>query len=118
MKERIDNFSVINGEEYNILGTLAMGGDGCMGILFNLVPEEMVALYEAVISNDIRKAKEIYIKLLPLYGVMEEEPYPGPIKAALELKGFSVGIPRKPITQASSHMHEKIKKMLYETGVL
>ena len=108
------DFSVINGEEHNIMGTLAMGGAGCMGIVFNLVPGEIGALYDAMIMNDLAKAREINGRIMPLYSLMEEEPYPGPIKAALELIGIPMGIPRKPIVPASDEMKAKLRDaMMY-----
>jgi 4-hydroxy-tetrahydrodipicolinate synthase len=114
----IENFSVINGEEYNILGTLALGGAGCMGILFNLVPREMVALYNAMMDNDVNRAREINSRLMPLYGLMEDEPYPGPIKAALAMAGYSMGSPRKPIVPASDIMKSKLMEAMTDAGLL
>src|SRR5665647_837266 len=114
----IDGFSVINGEEYNIMGTLAMGGAGCMGVIYNLVPREIVALYDAIMSNELEKAREINNRLMPLYGLMEEEPYPGPIKAALEIIGFPMGIPRKPIVPPSDHMKAKLKEALIKAKII
>jgi 4-hydroxy-tetrahydrodipicolinate synthase len=118
MTKDIDDFSVINGEEYNIMGTLAMGGAGCMGVIYNLVPGEMVAMYDAMISNDLNKARDINNRLMPLYGLMEEEPYPGPIKAALELIGIPMGIPRKPITPPSDEMKARLKKAMAQAKII
>jgi len=114
----LEGFSVINGEEYNILGTLALGGEGCMGILFNLVPGEMVSLYNAMMENDLNYAREINARLMPLYELMEEEPYPGPIKAALEMVGYKVGNPRKPIVPASDDMKAKLKVAMINAGIV
>jgi 4-hydroxy-tetrahydrodipicolinate synthase len=114
----IEGFSVINGEEFNIIGTLAMGGDGCMGIVFNLVPKQIVALYDAFMSGDLAKVREINNQLMPLYALMEEEPYPGPIKAALELIGIPMGVPRKPIAPPSDQMRAKLKEVMLKANII
>lgn len=113
-----ENFGVINGFEHLIMGTLATGGDGTMGILHNLVPKEMVAIYDAMQKNDYQKALEINRKLAPLYTLMEEEPYPGPIKAALEMIGLPGGKPRKPIVSPTEGMKQRLKEGLKAAGVI
>ncbi|MDD2216587.1 MAG: dihydrodipicolinate synthase family protein, partial [Eubacteriales bacterium] len=40
------NFGIINGCEHLIMGTLASGGDGTMGIVHNLVPNLMRQIYD------------------------------------------------------------------------
>ncbi len=113
-----ENFGVINGFEHLIMGTLATGGDGTMGIVHNLVPREMVQIYDAMQANDLKTAMEINKRLASLYTLMEEEPYPGPVKAALELMGLSGGKPRKPIVPPSEGMKEKLKEGLKAAGLI
>lgn len=116
-KDRND-FSVINGFENLILGTLALGGDGMMGIVHNLVPKQMVDIYNAMQANDVFKAREINNSLAALYNLMEEEPYPGPIKAALEIMGIHAGNPRKPIVPASTDMKRRLESEMKKIGII
>jgi len=113
-----ENFGVINGFEHLIIGTLATGGDGTMGIVHNLVPKEMVEIYNSIKENNLAKAIEINKRLAPLYSLMEDEPYPGPVKAALELIGLPGGKPRKPIVPPSEGMKEKLKAGLKDLGII
>lgn len=113
-----DSFGVINGFEHLIMGTLATGGDGTMGIVHNLVPKDMVAIYDAMQANDFEKAMEINKRLAPLYTLMEEEPYPGPVKAALDFLNLQGGKPRKPIVPPSEGMKERLRKGMVEAGIL
>lgn len=110
------DFAVINGCEHLIMGTLACGGEGTMGIIHNLVPDLMMDIYNAAKANDFVKAREINAKLTNLYTLMEEEPYPGPIKAALGLLGLPGGVPRKPIVPPSNEMVEKLRAELKALG--
>lgn len=113
-----ENFGIINGFEHLIMGTLATGGDGTMGIVHNLVPKEMVQIYDAIKANDLNTAMAINKKLAPLYTLMEEEPYPGPVKAALELMGLPGGKPRKPIVPPTEGMKQKLKEGLKAAGII
>jgi len=47
---------------------------------------------------------------------MEEEPYPGPVKAGLDAIGMPGGIVRKPLTQPSDEMRRKMREELKKLG--
>jgi 4-hydroxy-tetrahydrodipicolinate synthase len=89
-----------------------------MGIVHNLVPGMMREIYDAFTSNDVKKAAAINARLLHLYSMMEDEPYPGPVKAGLELLGFSVGVPRRPVVPASDEMRSRLKAEFVKLGLL
>ena len=89
-----------------------------MGIVNILVPKEMVQIYDAMQENDMKKAMAINAKLTPLYTLMEEESYPGPVKAALELIGLPGGKPRKPIVPPTEGMIERLKDGLKTAGII
>ena len=113
-----DNFSVINGCEHLIMGTLAAGGNGTMGIIHNLAPKQMRAIWDAMQANDVKTARAINKTLMPLYDMMEEEPFPGPVKAGLELLGLPGGVPRKPIVAPSTELKARLKAAMIEAGLL
>jgi len=49
---------------------------------------------------------------------MEEEPDPGPVKAALEMIGLPGGKPRKPIVAPSEGMKQRLKEGLKAAGII
>jgi len=89
-----------------------------MGIVHNLVPKQMRRIFEAVQANDIKTAAEINKSLLHLYTMMEGEPYPGPVKAGLEILGLKVGNPRLPIVPASDEMRAKLTAAFKALGLI
>lgn len=113
-----DYFGVINGYEHLIMGTLASGGGGTMGIIHALAPEQMMALYNAVQNNDLKTAMEVNDKMRTLYTLMEKEPCPAPIKAALSMMGIEYGIPRKPLLPASEEIKAELKAELMKIGLI
>jgi 4-hydroxy-tetrahydrodipicolinate synthase len=113
------NFSVLTGFEHLILPTLALGGQGAIGVVHNLAPKKIVELYDLVVKeNNIKAATELNTKLLDLYNAIEEEVIPGTIKAGLEVLGLPGGPSRAPLVSASDTYRKKIKKILKELGEL
>jgi len=115
-----EGFKISNGYEHLFLPTLACGGDGCMGIVQNLVPAQMREMYDLVRKNDIAGAAKINEKMVPIYNMLEtaDEPCPGPVKYGLELQGLSAGLPRRPIVGVSEGMKVKIEQVMKQAGVL
>ena len=115
-----ENFTITNGYEHLFLPTLACGGDGCLGIIPNLVPEQMAEMYRLAKNNDMAGASKINERLIPLYNILEtdDNPCPGPVKYGLELQGLSAGKPRKPITDISESFKVTMKKVMQEAGAL
>ena len=115
----VENFTVFTGEEHFILPTFSIGGQGAFGILVNLLPKELVSLYElAVEKKDLQAALDLNAKLSGIYGLMEAEgnPYPGPVKAGMDLIGMKGGKVRKPLTQTTDEIKTKIKEELIKLG--
>lgn len=114
----VDNFTVFTGEEHFILPTFAVGGQGAFGILINLLPKEIVQIYDLAMKNDMAAARELSSKLTGFYDLMETEgnPYPGPVKAGLDLIGIKGGRVRKPLTQPTDELKAKMKEQLLKLG--
>ncbi|WP_242447671.1 4-hydroxy-tetrahydrodipicolinate synthase [Priestia endophytica] len=115
----VENFTVFTGEEHFILPTFSIGGQGAFGILVNLLPKELVEIYElAVEKSDVNAARDLNRKLSGIYGLMEAEgnPYPGPVKAGMDLIGMKGGKVRKPLTQPTDEIKMKLKEELVKLG--
>ena len=108
----LNNFNVLTGYEHLFLSTLACGGDGVIGIVNNIVAKELLEMYKAIQKDNLTKAREINNSLIKLYDLMEEEPCPGPVKAALQLMNLPAGPSRLPIVPASEDIKRRIKEEL------
>jgi 4-hydroxy-tetrahydrodipicolinate synthase len=79
----------------------------------------MVTLYElAVEKSDLNAARELNRKLSGFYGLMEAEgnPYPGPVKAGMDMIGMKGGKLRKPLTQPTEEIKTLMKEELIKLG--
>ena len=114
------NFTVFTGEEHFILPTFAVGGQGAFGILINLLPKEIVKIYDLAMNNDMVAARELNSKLTGIYDLMEVEgnPYPGPVKAGMDMIGIKGGKVRKPLTQPTESLKARMKEQLSNLGYI
>ena len=113
-----EDFGVINGFEHLAMGTLCSGGDGAMGIIQGLAPQQMMDLYNALQANDLKQAMQINSMMRPLYTLMEKEPCPAPVKAAFNMLGIVCGEPRRPLLPASEALKQELAAEMEKVGLL
>ena len=113
-----DTFRVAIGYDSLAVPHLAAGGDASMGVVHNVVPKTMEKIYACIKENNVKEAARLGIELNELIMLLEAEPYPGPVKAALDLMGLPGGLPRKPIDAPSDKMRADMKACLIKLGVI
>jgi len=64
------------------------------------------------LSGDIEKAKEINLRLFPLFEAMFLETNPIPVKRAAELMGLPAGHVRLPLGGLSEENEQKLRQVL------
>ncbi len=108
-----ENFGVMTGIEQLIIPTLVYGGAGAVGLIHDLKPKEVRDIYDAIVrEKDVDKAVEIYREIVPIVDMIDEDPSPRTIKAALDIMGMPGGPLRFPLLGASEDQIEKIKSVL------
>lgn len=95
------HLSILSGDDPTFWPLLSIGGQGVVSVASNLIPKEMVQLYEAFEENNLRKGLELHQKLYPFFQGIGVEVNPVPIKNALFLSGLcktpSVRSPLAPL---------------------
>ncbi|GAB3252303.1 4-hydroxy-tetrahydrodipicolinate synthase [Kineosporia babensis] len=97
-----DVISTFLGWDSLLLSAVTEGAAGVMAGTANLVPRELVAVYDAVIAGDLAKARELWAPVFPLVNACLDEPFVSAIKAVLNATGVPVGVPRSPVAPLSS----------------
>ena len=77
---------------------LALGGDGIVSVVSNLLPKEMVRLTDCSLQGDWNHGRELHYQLLPLFRALGVDTNPIPIKAAMEICHMAAGPCRLPLT--------------------
>ena len=102
------NLNIYSGNDNQIIPILALGGIGVISVLSNILPRETHEMVQLYLNGNIKKAKEKQLKAIPLINALFAEVNPIPIKEALNMIGFNVGIPRLPLVEATEKTKEKL----------
>ena len=107
-----DSFFVWSGNDDEAVTAMALGAKGLISVLSNVRPKKTLAMLRACQKNDFRTAGRLQRELIPLIGALFCEVNPIPVKKALELEGFPVGLPRLPLTGLSDEKLPILKDAL------
>ncbi|MFN3821017.1 MAG: dihydrodipicolinate synthase family protein, partial [bacterium] len=108
-------FSVLSGDDPLTLPLMALGAVGVISVVSNLYPRTLKGMVNAALTGDFPTARAINQRLLPLYRTLFIETNPGPIKAAMNLKGIPVGEVRPPLAPVKRETLKAIRQALHET---
>ncbi|MDD5465479.1 MAG: 4-hydroxy-tetrahydrodipicolinate synthase [Candidatus Omnitrophica bacterium] len=113
-----ENFDLISGDDGLTLPVLSIGGTGIISVVANIVPRDVADLVLAFEKGDLKKARELHYKLLPLIKAVFLETNPIPVKTAMGLLGVCEPDLRLPMCEMSEGNLEKLKKALKDYGLL
>lgn len=111
-------FSIYSGDDSLTLPLLSIGGKGVISVASHLVGEHLQEMIKAFESGQNQKATEIHIKLFPLFKALFLTTNPIPLKAALKLQGWDVGLPRLPLTDAPPEVTQKLESVLKQLALI
>ena len=111
-------FTVWSGSDSDATAFLALGAQGVISVAANVVPLAMAELTSFALSGDYPSAAGIQRKLLTLDALLASEVNPIPVKAALELMGYDVGLPRLPLVPCSPGLRLRLYLALRELGAI
>ncbi|MHB1654278.1 MAG: dihydrodipicolinate synthase family protein [Desulfitobacteriaceae bacterium] len=98
-----DKFNFLVGREETFFPALMAGAKGCMTAASGIIPEIMVGIYRAYKSQEYDKALELQYSFLQLLRAMNAAPFPVAFKAAMEVRGFSMGTQRAVLSDAEKY---------------
>jgi 4-hydroxy-tetrahydrodipicolinate synthase len=101
--------NLLTGREETFLACLMMGGKGCMTASSGILPEILVGIYKEWQKGDIDQARELQFSLLVVVRAMFALPFPVGFKVALETRGFKMGPPRQPLSNAEQYKFNTVK---------
>lgn len=107
-----DDFILYSGDDSLTLPVLSIGGEGIVSVASHIVGNEMKQMVQAFKHGDVTKASKIHRALLPTFQALFAAPSPTPLKAALNLKGISVGNVRLPLVPLNDEQLEALKEVL------
>ena len=110
-----DNLHIYSGNDDQILPILSLGGLGVISVLSNLMPGLVHKMIYDFWDGNINAATKAQLDTLDLTSSLFCEVNPIPVKAALNMVGYDVGIPRLPLIEMSDagkkRMEASLKKL-------
>lgn len=113
-----DDLQIYSGNDDQITPILSVGGIGVISVLSNVAPEYTHNIVSDFENGNIASSIEAQIKAIPLVKALFSEINPIPVKSALNMLEFNVGIPRLPLIEMSETGKEKLKRELINFGLL
>jgi 4-hydroxy-tetrahydrodipicolinate synthase len=93
-----------------ILSSLVAGSAGVMAGTANVIPAEIVAVYDAVKAGNLDAARQAWARIYPFLDAALSVNYTAAVKAGLNAAGFPAGDPREPFApldgRAAAHIAE------------
>ena len=112
--DRIDLYS---GNDDQIVPILSLGGVGVISVLSNLLPKETSRMCRLFLDGDVKAARDMQLKYLPLINALFSEVNPIPVKAAMSRMGFGENCLRLPLTPMEEEHEEKLVALMREAGI-
>jgi 4-hydroxy-tetrahydrodipicolinate synthase len=113
-----DEFLIYSGDDSLTLPILALGGHGVISVASNVAGLLIKEMISSFFSGRVDRAKELHLKLFPLFKVLFMTTNPVPVKAAVNMIGIESGIPRLPLVSATPQEAEAVRKVLAELDLL
>ena len=118
IKHAPKGFAIYSGDDGTAVALMLLGGHGNVSVTANVAPKLMHELCVAAIEGDVKRARALHLRLLPLHKQLFCEPSPAPTKwalAQLGLCGEALRLPMLPLTDAGQ---AAVRQALRDSGLL
>src|SRR3954466_991708 len=111
------DFAIYSGEDSTALALILLGGHGVISVTANVAPKLMHQMCAAALVGDVKRAREINLRLLGLHQRLFVEANPIPVKWALAQMGMIEYGLRLPLSPLAEKFHETVREALHEAGI-
>ena len=115
----LTDLTLLSGDDSLTLPLMAVGGEGAVSVVGNIVPQDMLEMLRAFQSGDWEGAQRWHHKLFPLCrDLLSLATNPIPIKAAMAELGRDSGELRLPMTPLPAESLTRLRETLSRYGIL
>jgi 4-hydroxy-tetrahydrodipicolinate synthase len=113
------DLTVLSGDDSLTLPMLAVGAEGVVSVVGNLIPRDVSALIQAFQEGRLDEARQRHQRLFPLCrDMLGLAPNPVPLKAAMALLGRGNGELRLPLCALDDALISNLRDSLFNYGLL
>ncbi len=106
------DFHIWSGNDDMAVAAMALGAEGVISVVSNVLPEQTQAMAMAALAGDFDTAADLQCKLMPLIDGLFREVNPIPVKAAMKELGYDCGPCRLPLGPATMETEALLKQLL------
>lgn len=106
------------GFESKILPALCLGANGSVCTIGNIIPKEVVEIYNLFQEGKIKEAAKKQLSIFGLVNALSSRHDMQPLKEGIKMLGYDVGDALMPTTEVSPEVKEKIREELRKLGKL
>lgn len=112
------DLTVLSGDDSLTLPLMSVGAEGCVSVVGNIIPHDVIELVNAFVGGDIQRAQQLHLKLFPLCrDLLSIATNPIPVKAAMAELGRDTGELRLPMTALNADQLAFLKATLDTYGL-
>ncbi|MBW4657493.1 MAG: 4-hydroxy-tetrahydrodipicolinate synthase [Drouetiella hepatica Uher 2000/2452] len=111
-------FDIYSGDDSLTLPMLAVGACGVVSVASHLVGQHLQQMIQAFEQGKVQSATQIHLQLFPLFKVLFATANPIPLKAALRLQGWQVGLTRLPLEDDLGSLVPDLEAVMANLGLL
>lgn len=113
-----EDFSIYSGDDFMTLTAVALGATGVVSVASHFMGKEIKEMIQSVKNNNMDRARELHLRLYPLFKGVFVTASPIPTKTGLNLLGYEVGGFRPPMCDATPEQTEFMKNLLKQYELL
>ena len=112
------DFAIYSGEDANVVPLLAMGGQGVISVMANIIPRDTHDMVAQFMAGDIAGSRKLQLGVLDLVRALFIEASPSPVKEAMNMMGMQVGECRLPLVPMEPHNRTLLYNTLKTYGLI
>ena len=109
---------IYSGNDDQTVPILALGGNGVISVLSNIMPKEMHEICKLWARGSIHEAAALHIKLMDIMDALFMDVNPIPVKAAMNLMGLEVGGYRLPLCEMPAGKLERLRAAMEAVSLI
>ncbi len=113
-----EDFVQLSGEDATVIPFLGNGGHGSISVTANVAPRLLAELHDLWRASEVRRARQINDRLMPLHAALFAETSPAPVKYAASLLGLCSADCRLPMVPLAPETAARVKSAMQHAGLI
>ncbi len=113
-----DRIAIFTGSDALAYSNLEFGGSGAVIGIANVAPRESARIFDEFKRGNLRKARELQMKLLPVIEAIGIGKFPAGLKEAMKLVGMPVGKVKQPLLPLTTTEKKQVGDYMQLSGLL